>query len=63
MPKKVTDKMFIKFLRGELLDEGGNFTISILNSNPPVGKCKVTNIYVDQNTGKLVISYDDQPVD
>lgn len=30
-------------------------------SDPPPGKCKVTNIYVDPDTGKLVIKYDDAP--
>jgi hypothetical protein len=31
-------------------------------STPPPGNCKVTNIYVDPETGKLVIIYEDIPV-
>ncbi len=30
-------------------------------SNPPSGKCKVTNFYVDPATGKLVVEYDNNP--
>ena len=33
-----------------------------LISNPPSGKCKVTNIYVDPVTGKTVIEYENVPV-
>ena len=32
-----------------------------INSNPPVGKCKITNIYVDPITGKTIIEYEDTP--
>lgn len=35
---------------------------SVLISQPPSGKCKVTNIYVDPATGKLVVKYEDIPV-
>ena len=31
-------------------------------STPPPGMCRVTNIYVDPNSGKLVIKYDETPV-
>jgi len=31
-------------------------------SNPPSGKCKVVNIYVDPGTGKTVVEYDNTPV-
>jgi len=34
---------------------------NVVASAPPPGKCKVTNIYVDPDTGKLVIKYDDAP--
>ena len=34
----------------------------VIESEPPSGKCKVTNLYVDPNTEKLVVEYDDQPV-
>jgi len=30
-------------------------------SVPPQGKCKVTNLYVDPDTGKLVVEYSDIP--
>ena len=30
-------------------------------SNPPSGKCKVTNLFVDPVTGKLVVEYDNTP--
>ena len=32
-----------------------------VTSNPPSGKYKVTNIYVDPVTGKLTVQYDDTP--
>jgi hypothetical protein len=31
-------------------------------SNPPSGKCKITNIYIDPVTGKTVVEYDTVPV-
>ena len=34
---------------------------SAMESAPPVGKYKVTNLYVDTN-GKLTVEYDDTPV-
>ena len=33
-----------------------------LTVTPPTGKCQVTNLYVDQSTGRLVVEYDDTPV-
>jgi len=30
-------------------------------SNPPKGKCKVTNLYVDPETGRLEVEWDDIP--
>jgi len=30
-------------------------------SSPPSGMCRVTNLYVDPATGKLVVEYDDTP--
>ena len=36
--------------------------LSELKSVPPSGKCKVTNIYVDPVTGKVIVDYDDTPV-
>lgn len=35
---------------------------SRIESVPPTGKCRVTNIFVDPGTGKLVVQYDDTPV-
>jgi len=31
-------------------------------SDPPVGYCFVTNLYVDPETGKLIVEYDDEEV-
>jgi hypothetical protein len=49
---------------GTLSDQEDLQTIlnTLLVSNPPNGKCKVTNIYVDPDTEKTVIEYDDVPV-
>lgn len=33
----------------------------VIASQPPSGKYKVTNLYVDPVTGKLVVEYDDTP--
>jgi len=33
----------------------------ILVSAPPKGKCLVTNLYVDPDTGKLILEYEDTP--
>lgn len=30
-------------------------------SKPPSGKCKIINIYIDPETGKVVIEYDKTP--
>jgi len=35
----------------------------VLVSIPPKGKCAVMNIYVDPDTGKLVVEYNDDPLD
>ena len=34
----------------------------LIGSNPPTGKCKVTNFYVDIVTGKFIVEYNDVPV-
>ncbi len=34
---------------------------TIVLSVPPSGKCCVTNLYVDPETGKLVVEYDNVP--
>jgi hypothetical protein len=33
-----------------------------VEATPPVGKCRVTNLYVDPSTGRLTVEWDDQPV-
>ncbi len=41
----------------------GEATLSTkVSSNPPQGKCRVVNFYVDPTSGKLVIEYDNIPV-
>ena len=35
--------------------------LSIVSSRPPVGACMVTNLYVKD--GKLILEYDDTPVE
>jgi len=50
---------------GQLQVDLTDATISKLGgsiSNPPAGYCRVTNIYVNPDNGKLVITYDDTPV-
>lgn len=42
-------------LRSKVSDAG------LVASTPPVSKCKVTNLYVDPETGKLVVEYDNTP--
>jgi len=42
-----------------VLPDGEEFPM--LKSAPPSGKCKITNLYVDPVTGKVVIQYDDTP--
>jgi len=32
-------------------------------SIPPEGFCKIENLYVDPNTGKLVVVFDDKPIE
>ena len=34
---------------------------NIVQSNPPSGKYRVANLYVNEN-GKLIVEWDDQPV-
>jgi len=47
-----------KFLRGD----GTWQEISGVLSSPPTNMYKVTNLYVDSVTGKLVVLYDNTPV-
>ena len=34
-----------------------------VRSNPPAGKCKVTNLFVDPATGRLEVEWDDTPAE
>ena len=36
---------------------------ALLVSKPPSGKCKVINIYVDPDTGKTIVEYENTPVE
>jgi len=36
--------------------------VSGVNTSPPTDKYRVTNLYVDPTTGRLVVEYDDTPV-
>jgi hypothetical protein len=38
-------------------------SLGIIKSNPPKGKYRVTNLYVDPDTGRLEIEYDNTPVE
>ena len=43
--------------------EGGTWIEKVgILSSPLSGKYRVTNLYVDPSTGKLVVEYDDTPV-
>lgn len=33
-----------------------------IQSSPPPGMCEVSRIYVNLDTGRLVVEYDDEPV-
>jgi len=55
-----------------IIDESGHLQVDLTDatisklggslSSPPSGYFKVTNIYVNPDNGKLVITYDDTPV-
>jgi len=49
--------VYIKDNQGGYIEKDGG-----IPSLPPSGKYKVTNLYVDSITGKLVIEYDNNPV-
>ncbi len=31
-------------------------------SDPPSGKCRVVNVYIDPATGRVIVEYDDVPI-
>lgn len=37
-------------------------TTGVICGDPPKGKCKVTNLFVDPSTGRLEVEYEDEPV-
>lgn len=37
--------------------------LSSLTSQPPSGHFKVVNLYVNKDTGKVIVEYDDTPVE
>ena len=48
---------------GEIVLAGsGSPEPGYLPSNPPSGKCVVTNLFVDPDNGRLTVLYDDQGV-
>ena len=47
---------------GGLQNPSGESSVVIV-SVPPNGKYKVTNIYVDPDTGRTVVEYDDTPAE
>ena len=63
MAKKIDqDKLFLQELREKILSPSGVSPYVILVSDPPIGKCKITNFYYDPAIDKVVWEYDDQPV-
>ena len=53
----INEPLDIHVTTAEGATEGG-----VIVSAPPTTKCRVTNLYVDPDTGKLVIEYDDIPM-
>lgn len=37
--------------------------VNHLPSTPPTGKCVVTNLFVDPDTGRLIVEYEDESVE
>ncbi len=63
----ISHNIYIKedgILRQYAITQRGNY-INInagnIESNPPAGHYKVTNLYVDSATGKLQVEYDNTP--
>ena len=55
MPVRKTETMII-------FPDNSEQTTAGMVSKPPSGKCRVTNLYVDPSTGKVVVEYEDTPV-
>ena len=50
------------------IHNGGTVKVEVViknqvETNPPAGKYRVTNLYVDPVTGRLEVEYDDTPVE
>lgn len=43
------------------VSQGGEWT-RVIENDPPSGKCRVTNLFVDPDTDRLIVEYDDTPV-
>ena len=48
---------------GFIFPDGIEVVVAPLVSQPPSGKLKITNIYVDPVTEKVVVEYEDTPVE
>ena len=53
---KETDCMYMRDLSGKWIKRDG------IKSTPPSGKYRVTNLYVDPDTGKLTVEFDNIPI-
>lgn len=47
---------------GIIYEDGKQNVSNNVVTTPPSGKCKVINVYVDPDTGKLIVQYDNMPV-
>ena len=45
-----------------IFEDGTEQRTAGMVSKPPSGKCRITNLYVDPDTGKVVVEYEDTPV-
>ena len=59
----ISDGIEWKRLGGIIVAASESPTPGYLPSNPPVGKCVVSNLYVDPSTGKLSVEYEDTPIE
>ena len=53
---------------GVTVHNGGTVTVEVVvtnqvATNPPAGEYRVTNLYVNPDTGKLEVEFDDTPVE
>jgi hypothetical protein len=65
----IWEKLINKFSPSSIIKQGIisgevsrlNLSEVIITSNPPSGHLKILNIYVDSNTNKVVVDYDNTP--